>query len=279
MPHLADPVSSSASRAQPPVDQAAGLRQMFATRALSFAPVVANGAAACGGLVLERLCTAYANLGLKTLVVDASEQARTPCELAEFDLAEGIEVLSNQVSYMPARGLPLRHVDAMGSCGALLDALAEAAPQHDVVLVHASASELVRLFAQRARGHDVRPLVLTNDLADGLKEAYASVKLISQRSHWRIYDLIVCAPPISRQARTVARRLGECADHFLGMAQRDWQELDLLAAAHSDITPTFQQLANEQLRHALPVQLGDAAFEHLVSPGAALPARRAPVLN
>lgn len=279
MPAIAAPSAPIAPRTARPVDQAAGLRQMFATRSLRFVPVMANASAACGGLVLERLCTAYATMGLHTLVVDASEQARPPCELAEFDLSEGVEVLSEQVSYMPARGLPLRHVDATGSCGSLLDAIAEAAPQHDVVLVHASASELIRLFAQRSLGHDVRPLVITNDLADGLKDAYAGVKLFSQRAPWRIYDLVVCAPPISRQARTVARRLAECADHFLGMAQRDWQALDLLASADSDVTSAFQQMAHGQVRHGLPVQLGDAAFEHLVSPGAALPARRAPVLN
>jgi hypothetical protein len=130
-------VTPTARQAAPmaPVDQAAGLRQMFATRALRFIPVVANGSAGYGGLVLERLCTAYATLGLHTLVVDAGDQARPPCELAEFDLAEGIEPLSRQVSYMAARGLPLRHVDARGNCDSLLDALAEASPQSDVVLV------------------------------------------------------------------------------------------------------------------------------------------------
>jgi flagellar biosynthesis protein FlhG len=252
---------------------------MFATRSLRFIPVMVNRAAGCGGLVLERLCTAYATMGLRVLVVDASDQARPPHELAEFDLSEGMEVLSSHVSYMPARGLPLRYVDARGHCGSLLDALADAAPKCDVVLVHASAGELVRLFAQRGRGHDLRPLVFTNDLADGLKEAYAGIKVFSARAAWMIYELIVCAPPISRQARTVARRLAECSDTFLGVAQRDWQELDLLAPPESDVPGGLMQMASELLRHALPVQLGDAAFEHLISPGAALPARRAPAIN
>ena len=47
------------------------------------------------------------------------------------------------------RGLPLRHVDTRGSCAGLLRQLADAAPQADVVLVHAGASELSRLFSHR----------------------------------------------------------------------------------------------------------------------------------
>ena len=79
---------------------------MFVSRVLRFIPVVANSRSGCGGLVLERLCAAYASFGLNTLVVDASDQARAPSELVAFDLGEGIETLSTQVSYMAARGLP-----------------------------------------------------------------------------------------------------------------------------------------------------------------------------
>ena len=269
----------SAGRPRAPVDQAAGLRQMFATRSLRFVPVVANAGARCGGLVLERLCTAYASIGLHTLVVDASDQARPPCELAEFDLAEGIEHLSDGVSYMPARGLPLKHVDVRGHCDSLLDAIAEASPQSDIVLVHASANELVRLFGQRARGHNLRPLIFMNDLAEGLRDAYAAVKVLAQRGGWMAYDLLVCASATSRQAQAVADRLAHCSDAFLGAAQRDWQLLDPRERAEADVHPRFQELAQSLARQALSVPLGDSAFEHLVSPGAALPARRAPVLN
>jgi hypothetical protein len=257
-----------------PVDQAAGLRQMFSSRVLRFVPVVANPAARCGGLVLERLCTAYAGFGLHTLVVDASDQARTPCELADFDMAEGVEVLSKQVSYMPARGLPLRYVDARGSCASLLDAVADTCPQSDVVLVHASASELVRMFAGRARGIDLRPVLFTNDLAESLKDAYGAVKVISQRGGWMAYDLLVCATGRSQQAQPVAERLARCADDFLGVAQREWQLLDPREPATADPDPKFMELAAKLLHGALPHALGDNAFDQLTSPGAALPSRR-----
>lgn len=272
-------VSANGIRAHHPVDQAQGMRQMFASRVLRFVPVVANPSTACGGLVLERLCAAYASFNLKVLVVDASEQARLPCELAEFDLAEGIEVLSDQVSYMPARGLPLRHVDARGSCSGLLDMIADASPQSDVILVHASASEIVRLFAQRARGTNLRPLLFTNDLAEGLKDAYAAVKVVSQRGGWMAYDLLVCATARSQQAQPVAERLARCADDFLGVAQRDWLLLDPREPATADPHPRFMEMAAGLLRTALPLALSDAAFDQLMSPGAALPSRVSPVLN
>jgi flagellar biosynthesis protein FlhG len=270
---------SNAHQAHHPVDQAEGMRQMFASRVLRFIPVVANPSAGCGGLVLERLCAAYASFNMHTLVVDASDQARAPCELADFDLSEGVEALSSQVSYMPARGLPLRFADARGSCSSLLDALGDASPQSDVVLVHATASELVRMFAGRARGLNLCPLIFTNDLAEGLKDAYAAVKVISQRGGWMAYDLLVCATARSQQAEPVAERLARCADDFLGVAQRDWQLLDPREPAIADPNPKFMELAVSLLRGALPHTLGDAAFDHLMSPGAALPSRVAPVLN
>jgi len=263
-----------------PVDQAQGLRQMFATRVLRFIPVVSNAsAAATGGLVLERLCAAYATCGMSTLVVDASEQARPPSELAEFDLAEGVERLSAQVSYMAARGLPLTFADARGSCETLLDALADAAPQSDVVLVHASASELARIFSRRSRHANLRPLVFTNDMAEGLTDAYAAVKVLSQRGGWMSYDLVMCAPRRSTQAGEVIARLARCADDFLGVAQRSALRLDPFEPASLDPDARFLDMAADLLRCALPHTLSDSAFDHLVSPGAALPARPSPVLN
>lgn len=263
-----------------PVDQAQGLRQMFASRVLRFIPVVANSAAApCGGVVLERLCAAYGTLGLHTLVVDAAEQARAPSELAEFDLSEGVESLASDVSYLAARGMPLRHADARGGCASFLDAVADAAPQCDVVLIHASASELVRVFGERAKAINLRPLVFTHDQPEGLTAAYAAVKLMSQRANWMAYDLLVCASPRSDKADAVAQRLAQCADDFLGVAQREWLRINPHEPSSHDPSPRFMELAARLLQCALPYTLGDSAFDHLVSPGAALPSRMAPVFN
>src|SRR3989344_4524985 len=210
---------------------------MFAARVLRFIPVVANTRSSAGGLVLERLCAAYAAWGLSTLVVDAGEQARVPSELAD------------------------------------------ASARSDVILVHASASELVRIFADRGRLHNLRPLVFTNDLAEGLTDAYAAVKVLSQRGGWMAYDLLMCAPRHSQQADQVIRRLSQCSDQFLGAAQRVALRLDPLEPASVDTDARFMELAAGLLHCALPHTLGETAFDHLLSPGAALPARVSPVLN
>jgi len=278
-PSFNAPAARPAQGAIHPVDQAQGLRQMFAARVLRFIPVVANTRSAAGGLVLERLCAAYAAFNLNTLVVDASEQARPPGELAEFDPSEGVERLSDQVSYMAARGLPLKYADARGSCSTLLDALADASPRSDVILVHASASELVRIFCDRGRTHNLRPLVFTNDMAEGLTDAYAAVKVLSQRGGWMAYDLLMCAPRRSEQAAEVIARLSQCADQFLGVAQRSALRLDPFEPASLNPEPRFMEMAAGLLHCALPHTLGDTAFDHLLSPGAALPARVSAVLN
>lgn len=262
-----------------PVDQAHGLRQMFPTRVVRFIPVVSNPQVMFGGVVLERLCAAYAGFGLKVLVVDAGERARPPSELAAFDLSEGIEPLSTHVHYLPAKGLPLRHVDAQGSSSALIDLLADAAPQMDVILLHASASELVRVLAQRARGVNLRPLLFTDEQPAGLTHAYAAVKIMVQRAHWMAYNLLVCAGPGSPMGAQIAARLQQCADSFLGAAQRDWQQINPMEHASQDPSAAFLDMAADLLRCALPHTLGESAFDHLVSHRAALPSRSTPVFN
>lgn len=212
-------------------DQAHGLRQMFKTQAMHFVPLASNTEVTAGGVVMERLCASFTALGLKTLVVDAGERARVPNELSAFDLSECIETLSEHVRYMPAHGLPLRCVDARGDSGSLIDRLASAAHGHDVVLVHASASELVRIFGQRSRGYNVRPLVLTNGKPTGITQAYSAVKLMAQRASWLSYDLFVCTTQGESGSDRIAKRLSQCADAFLGAAQHAHHWIDPFAPA------------------------------------------------
>ena len=67
-------------------------------------PVVSNPHVAFGGVMLERLCAGFTELGLHVLVVDASERASAPSELALMDLADAIEPLSEGVSYLARAG-------------------------------------------------------------------------------------------------------------------------------------------------------------------------------
>src|SRR5688500_4632403 len=89
----------------PPLDQAHGLRRLFARAQAHFVPVVSNPHVGFGGLMLERLCAGFAERGVHTLVVDASEQAAPAADEALFELSGCIEPLSERISYLPARGL------------------------------------------------------------------------------------------------------------------------------------------------------------------------------
>jgi flagellar biosynthesis protein FlhG len=233
-----------------PLDQAQGLRRLFAHARPTFMPVVSNPNVAFGGVMLERLCTALAEQGRHTLVVDASERASVHAEMALLDLAECIEPLSERVSYLVARGLPLKFVDSTGSSGAFLTALAEAAPQCDVVLVHAPASDLGRLFARHHEIRPVRPLLLADDRPASVTHAYAAMKLLTQRAGLLVHDLLLGASAHSPRAERIAMQVATCADDFLGAVLRDWVQIDPACDATEAPTPALRRLVREQLRLA-----------------------------
>src|SRR4029079_8518193 len=93
-----------------------------------FVPVVSNPHIASGGVMLERLCTAFAERGARVLVVDAGGRAGQAGEMAMIDLAQCVERLTPQVWYLTARGLAIRFVDASGSTRAFLEPPTEAGP-------------------------------------------------------------------------------------------------------------------------------------------------------
>ena len=238
-----------------PLDQADGLRRLFATARSCVVPVVSNPNVAFGGVMLERLCTAFAEHGKHTLVVDAGERANEASELTRLDLADGIECLSAQVSYLAARGLLLRYVDATGSTRSFLQAINDAAPHCDVVLVHASASELCRLFA-RSPGADLmgapncRPLLLADDRPASVTHAYAAMKLLTQRAGLVVHDLLLGAAPQSPRSERIAMQIATCADDFLGAVLRDWVQIDPACDATEAPTPALRRLVREQLATA-----------------------------
>ena len=249
------------SHSQPmPLDQAHGLRRLFAHARVHVVPVVANPHVAFGGVILERLCTALAEHGKHTLVVDAGERASEPSEMALLDLAEGVETLSPQVSYLAARGLPVRFVDASGSTARFLQALTDAAPQADVMLVHASASELCRLFTRR--GPDtgeamVRPVLLADDRPASVTHAYAAMKLLTQRGGMVVHDLLLGAASHSPRAERIAIQLATCGDDFLGAVLRDWAALDPAADPLQPPEPALRRLVARMLQApAQPSSIG-----------------------
>ena len=229
-----------------PQDQADGLRRLFAQHRVHrarYLPVVSNPHMAFGGVMLERICTALANLGCHTLVVDAGERAPQPKELSVINLNECVESLSGDVSYLAARALPLRFVDTHGSTAAFLQAAADAAPQADVILVHAPAGDLCRLFAHADASRCARPLVLADERPASVTHAYAGMKLLTQRAGLAVHDLLLSAPADSRRAERIGQQLSRCADDFLGAAQRECLHIDPATHAHEAPTAALQRWA------------------------------------
>jgi len=233
-----------------PLDQAHGLRRLFEHERVRFVPVLSNPHVPCSGLLLERVSAAFAERGLHTLVIDASERAPEPPELAVLDLAACVEPLSSQVSFLAARGLPIRHVDAQGSTAAFLQAAALAAPQARVVLVHAPATDLCRLFGLAGREPGAAPacpVLLADDKPASVMHAYAAMKLMALRARLRVHDLLLAAPAASPRAERIATQLASCADTFIDTVVRDWVRLDPHGDAADAPTPGLRRWVRERL--------------------------------
>lgn len=233
-----------AGTAPMPLDQADGLRRLFAgSRGRCQVPLVSNPHVGFSALVIERLTAAFGATGRHTLVVDAADSAPAPSELARVDLASAVETLGAGVSYLAARGLPLAYVDTRGSASALLDALADAVPQADVLLLHAGASDLARVFQRRA----ARPLVIGADHPESIKHAYASVKLLAQRCMLMTFDLVLAAPPRSPRLPHIAQSLAGTADGFLGSLMQGWAVVDPAADPAALPDAALRRLVQGQL--------------------------------
>jgi hypothetical protein len=204
------------------LDQADGLRRLFAGARHRTLAVAANPHVAFGGVVLDRLAETLASLGRHVLVVDAATGSPEPHELARLDLTAGIERIGPQLAYLPARGLPRSHVDTRGSAAGFVDALQAACPAADLLLVHADAADLARMFARRP----LRPMLVGADHPESIKHAYASAKLLALRGGLLTFDLLLAASPHSPRIDAIAASLAQCADNFLGAVLQDWALVD-----------------------------------------------------
>ena len=241
---------------QSPKDQADGLRRIFKGSRMKLVPVVSNPHVPEAGVLVEALCAAFAEQGLHTLVVDAAENAPAANELASVDLGASIERLSREVSYLAARGLPMRHLNTQGSAAGFLDALAEAAPQAEVLVLHASAAELARLIGQR----ELRPLLIAGLEPQSVTHAYAGMKWLSQRCGIMAYSLLLAAHPQLNLAGRIAQRISSCGDSFLGALLRDWACFDPKTPLGAPLPTELRHLARELL-NITPHSSGIAAGE------------------
>jgi hypothetical protein len=208
--------------ARPPQDQADGLRRLFAVRRRVVLPLAANPHGASGPRVLDRLAAVLASLGHHVLVVDAANTSPLPHELAAVDLSACVLNVAPRVSYLAARGLPMDYVDTRGSSAAFVQAVMEACPQADVVLLHADGIDLARLLKHSA----VRPMLLAADHPESIKHAYANAKLLARRSELLTFDLLLVAAQQSPRAAGISESLGSCLDTFLGAVLRGTALLD-----------------------------------------------------
>lgn len=250
--------ATSASTARAANDQAAGLRRMFGSSRKRFLALVHNEQVSESSLVIDRLCQAATALGLHTLVVDAADSAPAPHEMALIDLASCVEHLSDGVSYLAARGLPIRHVDTQGRCTAFLEVLERAAPQADLVLVHAGTTDLARLFANQR----IRPLLLGADTPRAMTEAYASLKRLTQRPGWLAHDLLIVADPEGPRTERLGESLAECAERFLGAAIHDCVVIDPRDAASAAPDAGLMQLLRAQIAQDLLQDSEAMPLEH-----------------
>lgn len=232
-----------ASPSHQPQDQADGLRRLFAGRRRRVLALAANPHVAFSGLVLDRLAAVLAAQGRQVLVVDAAGASPPPHELAGVDLAACVEPIAPRVCYLPARGLPMTYVDTRGSAGGFIDAVQQAAPQADVVLLHADGMDLVRLLKNR----DARPVLIGADHPESIKHAYANAKLLASRNGLMTFDLLLAAAPNSPRAAGIHASLAGCIDNFLGAMLR--------SSALIDPAGTPADPADSALTHLLAAQL------------------------
>jgi hypothetical protein len=195
-----------------PLDQADGLRRMFAGRRQRVLALVANPHVAFSGMVLDRLAALLSGGRRQVLVVDAAGNSPAPGELASVDLAACVEPLSPRVSYLAASGLPMNYIDTRGCAEGFISAVQRAAPQADVTLLHADAQDLARIFKRRA----VRPMLIGADHPESIKHAYAGAKLLAGRCGLLTFDLLLAAAPNSPRAISIVQSLAGCAESFLG---------------------------------------------------------------
>ncbi len=230
-----------------PLDQADGLRRLFAGRRRQVLALAANPHVAFSGVVLDRLAAALADnsagRGRQVLVVDAASTSPPPHELAGVDLAACVETIAPRVAYLPARGLPMAYVDTRGSASGFIDAVLQAAPQAEVVLLHADGNDLARLLKHRA----VRPVLIGADHPESIKHAYANAKLLVGRCGLMTFDLVLAAAPQSPRVASIPTSLGSCVENFLGAVLRHTALIDPAGDVGEPASPALARLLADQL--------------------------------
>jgi flagellar biosynthesis protein FlhG len=247
------------------VDQAAGLRRLFSARSVRFIPVVANPFVADQVALAERLCAALEDLRLYTLLVDASGNgsSRHRTGGGSHGLASRIDVLTDRIAC-----LPMPEWTTSAAPGGL-QALTEAAPLSQAVLVLGSATMLTALFGPAGRILSrPRPIVICDARDTSIRHAYGQLKTLAGASDWRDYDVLMSADEGDPAAWHVPGRLAQCAERFLGGVMHDCVSM----APSTPVTLRSAELLAEFMESSLDAAaafvLPDAGMHAAVAPQA-----------
>ncbi|HWP20418.1 MAG TPA: flagellar biosynthesis protein [Burkholderiaceae bacterium] len=242
------------------IDQAHGLRRLFAHHTVHLVPVAANPFVPGSPLLLEGLCQGLAAQGQHTLVVEAAPAAQAAgVDVAgaiarDLDLGQWIDEFDAHTCVLAATpGSLACFGENEGAAALLFEALREAAPSADVVLFHAEAAVLAGLFA----GRRVRPLVLSGDDAESLKHAYASIKVLAQYGGLVDHAVVMDCAQQAMGVPQAAVRLMRCAQDFLRAQARLAAVTCTLRDGEHVLAQTLHQLSMNLLHHALPFSLQD----------------------
>jgi flagellar biosynthesis protein FlhG len=247
---------------RPPLqDQAAGLRRLFTARTQQVLPLVANPFDTTVAAAVQRLVQAIAALHGQVLIIDVADGAPPARAGFALDVADAIEPLSPQLSYFSAAGLPQAWAQRHGHAAGLLDSLGQAAPQADVLLLHANVQDLPRL----CRGREVTPVLLAADHPSSVQHAYAALKALAQRCGWRSFDLLLAAGSASPRTSAIVQTLNECAQRFAGGAElRETALFDDQSPLGGEAAGDWMRLVAAQMALHLPAPFVPAASQRPV---------------
>lgn len=236
------------------MDQATGLRRLFARKQVRFVPVVANPYVARSSVMMDQLCQAIRTMDLRTLVVDASRTAGASAYQPRGRSRLAAERLSPGLGYLDVMDLqcnPATGVGAQEPAQAFLHEVASTMPDADVVLVHAAAPDLVHLFSRHRGGPDApRFVLLCDEHPPAITSAYAALKLLATRGGMMAHNLLLSTLQGVHAAVAVAARLARCAHQFLGALQHHSAYVDPVRPDADANLPAMYRLTEDLLSAA-----------------------------
>ncbi|HKO88565.1 MAG TPA: hypothetical protein VJU83_08615 [Burkholderiales bacterium] len=232
------PSSGNTLFASPNLDQAEGLRRIFAKHRAVILPVLAPGGQQ-GGLVAN-LAMALTLSGREVLIVDTA-RGEVPQAMglrARYELADVVsgDKRLQEVVLSPLNGLRIvpaaRALAQASDISQWVSALvSELTPHPDVVIVH--------LHTPLA-GMEGDVLIAASPIAETVTRTYAALKRMQTKSS-RI-RLVVCGTAAEQGARNLHRALNDATQRFIGAAI-EWAGFipqdEEMSRAHASARPVF----------------------------------------